>query len=273
VVVGAVDDALRHQWQQWAAAAGVPDVVFTGGVTDDEMVALHQVATLAVMPSTEEGFGLPVLEAAACGCPVITSNVSSLPEVLAEPAAQFDPYDTASIAAAIERALTDTTHRELLRAAAARAVQRWTWATTATAVLDALAALGPRRQRALRPPARRIALAGRFDDSNDGRANTMLAAAIESRADSPEVHLLVDGSSTSRPTGSGPHRFPVRALGRFVHPSLFDHIVTLSGDHVALVEHGTATQQLALPTDGADAAGALLAHLAGLDAAEARSAR
>lgn len=107
VVVGAHDDALLAQWQQWAHAAGVGhDVAFTGGVTDDEMVAVHQVAALAVMPSTEEGFGLPVLEAAACGCLVITSNVSSLPEVLAERAAEFDPYDVAAIAAAIER-----THR------------------------------------------------------------------------------------------------------------------------------------------------------------------
>ena len=105
VVVGAHDDALLAQWQQWAHAAGVGhDVAFTGGVTDDEMVAVHQVAALAVMPSTEEGFGLPVLEAAACGCLVITSNVSSLPEVLAERAAEFDPYDVAAIAAAIDRA-------------------------------------------------------------------------------------------------------------------------------------------------------------------------
>ena len=229
VVVGAVDDALRWQWQQWGAEAGVADgVAFTGGVTDDEMVALHQVAVLAVMPSTEEGFGLPVLEAAACGCAVITSNVSSLPEVLAEPAAEFDPYEVGAIATAIERALTDADHRTVLLAAGRRAVQRWTWPNTGRAVVNALEALGPRQPRVLRPVARRIALAGRFDDSPTGIANTVLADAISRRAGAPEVHLLVDHAWTDNPTHSGPLRFPIRALGRFVHPSLFDHVITLS---------------------------------------------
>lgn len=229
VVVGGVDDALRWQWQQWAAEAGVThDVAFTGAVTDDEMVALHQVAALAVMPSTEEGFGLPVLEAAACGCAVITSNVSSLPEVLGEPAAEFDPYDVGAIAAAIELALTDADHRTVLLAAARRAVQRWTWANTGGAVMAALEVLGPRRPRLLRPVARRIALTGRFDDSPTGVANTALADAISRRPGAPEVHLLVDNGFTASPTNAGPRRFPIRALGRFVHPSLFDHVITLS---------------------------------------------
>ncbi len=256
VVVGAHDDALLAQWQQWAHAAGVGhDVAFTGGVTDDEMVAVHQVAALAVMPSTEEGFGLPVLEAAACGCLVITSNVSSLPEVLAERAAEFDPYDVAAIAAAIERALTDAAHRDVLWAAAQRAVLRWTWAGTGSAVMSSLAALGPRQRRTLRQVAPRIALAGAFDDSPTGRANTLLAEAIAGQVAAPEVHLLVDGATTDRPTHAGPGRFPVRALGRFVHPSLFDHVVTLAVDardaRAALVDHGAAQRTLALAAVGA----------------------
>ncbi len=259
VVVGAVDDTLRWQWQQWAAEAGVTDdVAFTGGVTDDEMVALHQAAALAVMPSTEEGFGLPVLEAAACGCAVITSNVSSLPEVLAEPAAEFDPFDIASMAAAIERALTDAEHRTVLLAAARRAVQRWTWANTGRAVVAALEVLGPRQPRVLRPVAHRLALAGRFDDSPIGVANTSLADAIGSRPGAPEVHLLVDNAGTDNPTHSGPQRFPIRALGRFVHPSLFDHVVTLSGgdgdiyERTARVAHDAALPPLTLSCDDAE---------------------
>ena len=96
--------------------------------------------------------------------------------------------------------------------------------------MSALAALGPRQRRTLRQVAPRIALAGAFDDSPTGRANTLLAEAIAGQVAAPEVHLLVDGATTDRPTHAGPGRFPVRALGRFVHPSLFDHVVTLAVD-------------------------------------------
>ena len=112
---------------------GVRDrVVFTGALDDDELVAVLQGAALSVMPSFEEGFGLPVLEAAACGVPAIWSNTSSLPEVLDEPTACFDPHDPSAIAEAIVRALTDDAHRSTLLAAGERAVQRWTWQHVAT---------------------------------------------------------------------------------------------------------------------------------------------
>lgn len=231
VVVAAVSDGLLSQWQMWADEAGVEsDVVFTGGVSDDEMVALHQVAVLAVMPSTEEGFGLPVLEAAACGCPTITSNVSSLPEVLAYPAAEFDPFDIASIAATVERALTDMSFRTELCAAGSRAVDRFTWANTGRATMDALAALGPRRSRVVRPPAWRVALQGRFDDSELGRTNTAFAASLRALPNAPIVTLLVNHGATSTPTSAGDGRFPAPAFGRYVHRSLFDSVIELDED-------------------------------------------
>lgn len=263
VVAAAVNDALRSQWQQWANDAGVGlDVTFTGGVTDDEMVALHQVARLAIMPSTEEGFGLPVLEAAACGCPVIVSNVSSLPEVLSEPAAEFDPYDTASIARAVERALTDDDHREVLRAAGRRAVERWTWANTGQSVMDAMAQLGPRQHRELRPPARRVALMGRFDQSDSGVANSALVDALRVLPMAPELHLLVDNDGGTQPIGATPLRFPARALGRYVHRSLFDEIVVLEttsagGRQATAPPHSS----LGLSSDSANDAEGLLAWL------------
>lgn len=256
VVAAAVNDAMLHRWQGWAADAGAADSVeFTGGVTDDEMVALHQVATLAVMPSTEEGFGLPVLEAAAAGCPVIVSNVSSLPEVLAEPAAEFDPLDPAAIAAATERALTDDDHRQVLLSAAQRAVQRWTWAHTGAAVAGALAELGPRRPRSLRPPHRRVAFVGRFDESPRGMANQALADAFRELPGAPELHLLVDNAAGSAPVHAHAQRFPARALGRFVHASLFDDLVALvdGGDGVTA---GIADRHHALRwSAGTDSAG------------------
>ena len=261
VVVAAVTDALRSQWLQRAHDAGVDDsVTFTGGVTNDQMVALHQVATLAIMPSTEEGFGLPVLEAAACGCPVIVSDVSSLPEVLSEPAAEFDPYDAASIAAAIERAVTDDVHRGVLLAAGRRAVERWTWANTGRAVMDALTQLGPRQHRQLRPPARRLALMGRFDGSVTGLANSALADAIRSLSMAPELHLLVDNDGSPQPIGSTPLRFPARALGRSVRRSLFDDIVTLAvdGDGRRIASTGSAGSLIVPDQDPQSAAHALI---------------
>lgn len=231
LIVGTADRSLLQQWQHWAFEAGVLDeVVFTGSVGDDELVVLHQAAKLAVVPSTEEGFGLPVLEAAACGCAVLTSNVSALPEVLAEPAAQFDPFDVASMAAAISRALTDVNHRQVLLAAAARAAQRWTWPNVAGAVVESLQQLGPRRQRTLQEVPKRVALLGRFDESDIGQANSEFAQALRRHPRPPELTLLVEHGSVATPTFADPARFPARALGRYIHSSQFDDLIRLPVD-------------------------------------------
>ncbi len=211
---------------------GTADVDFTGPVTDEQLVAIYQFAELAVMPSTDEGFGLPALEAAACGCAVITSNVSALPEVLAEPAAQFDPYDVTAIAAAVERALIDSAHRELLLAAAQRALTRWTWTNVGRAVVSSLEELDPRRVRQLRKVPYRVAVTGTFDDSVIGRANTSRVHELAKQSPLAEITLLVDNSANDhstndRATNAGPQRFPVRALGRFVPRSQFDEVITL----------------------------------------------
>ena len=84
------------------------DVVVASAVGDDELVAIYQAARLFVFPSLYEGFGLPVAEAIACGTPTIASNVSSLVEIVADPAALFDPSDPESLRATMERELSDT---------------------------------------------------------------------------------------------------------------------------------------------------------------------
>jgi glycosyltransferase involved in cell wall biosynthesis len=226
VIAGSHTPSVLRRWQSWANEAGVADrIVFTGRLTDVELVAVLQGAELAVTPSLEEGFGLPVLEAAACGTAAIASNVSSLPEVLDEPAACFDPHDPSAIADAIIVALTDEAHRSVLLAAGRRAVERWTWTNVATATVDALTSLGPRwLQRPRRPPTR-VAVASNDDD---------LADAL--RAGGREVTALVDHAGSAEPTRSTGDRWPVRAVGRFVPPWNFDHIVAVLGSpaqHVA----------------------------------------
>src|SRR5262249_38222888 len=82
-----------------------PHVHFTGYVADEDLPALYSGADLFAFPSIYEGFGLPVLEAMACGTPVITSNTSSLPEVAGDAALLVDAYDVDAIASAMRGVL------------------------------------------------------------------------------------------------------------------------------------------------------------------------
>lgn len=99
-IVCSVRPEERAHLEAVAAAAGLgPDeVVLTGFVPDDDLVVLTQSAAGAVFPSLHEGFGLPVLEAMKCGTPVVTSDRSSLPEVIGRPDAMFDPTSVDAIA-------------------------------------------------------------------------------------------------------------------------------------------------------------------------------
>ena len=101
-------DDQRADLEAAAEAAGVGDqVLFTGFVPDDLLVALYQSAELVMFPTYYEGFGLPVLEARRCGARVICSNNSSLPEVIVDVRARFNPFDSADVTATLHRALTD----------------------------------------------------------------------------------------------------------------------------------------------------------------------
>ncbi|MEM2592743.1 MAG: glycosyltransferase family 1 protein [Thermofilaceae archaeon] len=110
-------------------------VHFTGYVPDEDLPALYSAADLFVFPSLYEGFGLPVLEAMACGVPVVCSNTSSLPEVAGDAALLVNPTDVQALAAAIERALTDEALRASLRARGMERARRFTWEETALRTL------------------------------------------------------------------------------------------------------------------------------------------
>lgn len=84
------------------------NVIFTGYIPDEDLPALYNAADLFVYPSVYEGFGLPPLEAMACGTPVITSNTSSLPEVVGDAAILFSPYDEEELADSIYNVFTDS---------------------------------------------------------------------------------------------------------------------------------------------------------------------
>ena len=122
-----------------ALPAGVRSrVIRTGYVTQVDKVALMTDATLMAYPSRYEGFGFPVMEAFAAGLPVLTSNVSSMPEVAGEAAELVDPDDTDAIAAALERMLRDRDLLDNLAAAGVARVSGFTWEATARATMASL---------------------------------------------------------------------------------------------------------------------------------------
>jgi len=106
-------------------------VTFAGYAGEDGLRQLYSNAACLVLPSLGEGFGLPVLEAMACGTPVITASASSLPEVAGDAALMVDPYDALGLADAMYRTLTDSGLREDLRERGLRRVSAFTWRRTA----------------------------------------------------------------------------------------------------------------------------------------------
>lgn len=106
-------------------------ISFTGGLTDTEIVSLMNAADIFVFPSLYEGFGLPPLEAMACGTPVVASNAGALPEVVGDAALLVNPENVEDIASAIERVLTNAKLREELIKRGFERVKRFSWEKTA----------------------------------------------------------------------------------------------------------------------------------------------
>jgi glycosyltransferase involved in cell wall biosynthesis len=136
-IVGAGrDEKYLAELNALAAELGIKDdVVFVGGVSLEETVNFYRAADVFVYPSLNETFGLPILEAMACGCPVVTSNVSAMPETAGGAAVLADPRAPASIARAIVEAAQPANRDRLLDLGFARASQ-FSWAATGMQTLD-----------------------------------------------------------------------------------------------------------------------------------------
>ena len=128
-----------------AAELGISgDVVFVGGVPLEETVNFYRAADAFVYPSLNETFGLPLLEAMACGCPVVTSDTSAMPETAGGAAILADPKEPASVARAIAEAAGP--QRDRLREAGLRRASQFTWAATGAATLDVYREVAERRR-------------------------------------------------------------------------------------------------------------------------------
>ena len=118
-------------------------VILTGYLSDPELVALLNVATALVLPSFLEGFGLPAVEAAACGLPVVATSASPLAELLGDGALFINPGDPPALRAALERILSDEALRRRLREQGLRAAAALSWSRAARQLLDVLDQLAP----------------------------------------------------------------------------------------------------------------------------------
>jgi alpha-1,3-rhamnosyl/mannosyltransferase len=111
-------------------------VVFTGFVPDEELCRLYNTCTLFVMPSLDEGFGLPAIEAMACGRPVIVSSGNSLEEVVGEAGLTVDPHNVEELAAAMDRLFCSEELRRSLGERAIRRASEFSWETAARQLLE-----------------------------------------------------------------------------------------------------------------------------------------
>lgn len=116
-------------------------LVFTDFIAEEDLVALYNLCECFVFPSWHEGFGLPILEAMSCGAVVVAANAASVPEVLGEPEALFDPFDVNDMSSKLWLALCDETFRERMREHALRQSKQFSWTATARAVISSWEAL------------------------------------------------------------------------------------------------------------------------------------
>ena len=111
-------------------------IFFTGYVKDADIAAIYNLAKLFVFPSLYEGFGIPPLEAQACGCPVVCSDAASLPEVCGDSVAYFDPYSVEDMRDKIQMVLDDENLQNELRAKGFENVKRFSWELSAKQIIE-----------------------------------------------------------------------------------------------------------------------------------------
>lgn len=140
IVIGDHRQDTVERLRQQAEAAGMrrDQLLFSGFLSNEDLVTLYNDARLMVFPSLDEGFGLPPLEAMSCGTPTIAARAASLPEVVGIDEALFDPTDAAALAKHMEQALLDTPLRANLIENAGKRAKIFNWESSAKRALEAL---------------------------------------------------------------------------------------------------------------------------------------
>lgn len=126
----------HYFWKRIKAENQYKDIIYTGAITDEELVALYKNAQAFVLPSFEEGFGIPLLEAMACGCPVVSSNAGALPQVGGDAVLYFDPYDEEDMENKVNRVLKDESLRKNLVSKGLKRAKLFSWRKLAEQTLE-----------------------------------------------------------------------------------------------------------------------------------------
>jgi glycosyltransferase involved in cell wall biosynthesis len=198
VITYKLDPEARDNLESFAKRLGIQgdQLLLTGFVPDRELSALYRRCGLFVFPSLYEGAGLPILEAMACGAPVVGSNVSSIPEILGDLRATFDPSDPADTAACIARTLDDFAELERLRRVSAERTAHFTWDRVARKAIEGY-------ERALAMPShrdtphrrrRRVAVFTPWPPEPSAAA-TYSRQLVERLADHADLDVIVAGDS------------------------------------------------------------------------------
>ncbi|HVA03578.1 MAG TPA: glycosyltransferase [Acidimicrobiales bacterium] len=241
LVVGELTPAWRTRLDEAAAAAGMTGrVVLAGAVGDELLRACYRRAAVTVMPSLAEGFGLPVLESAACGTPALASKTTALVEAAATPLATFDPADTGALSRSIADLLSDNERRATVLDAQRALATSSTWEAVASRAADAVDRMGEHRPesvwRRVQPP-RRVALVGPLPPLTGGIAiyNDRLLRALDGDGTIDAVTPLQ--ASPFLPDGVG--HFSIDTFGVDARPASYDGVVYTLGNsdgHLSTVE-------------------------------------
>jgi glycosyltransferase involved in cell wall biosynthesis len=147
VMVGEYSREVFHSYfdtvREMVERLGIAErVIFTGYLPDEELVVLLNLATVLVLPSLMEGFGLPAVEAAACGCPVIATLASPLPMLLGDGGLYIDPAQSEDLEAALARVLASDSLRQRMRVAGLMAARQLTWEAAARQMMNLIQQIG-----------------------------------------------------------------------------------------------------------------------------------
>ena len=237
-VVCSIQAADRSRLERLAAKFNLPkdDLVLTGFVSDDDLVSLYNSTSLFVFPSLHEGFGLPALEAMACGAPTIGSNTSSIPEVIGRPDAMFDPASVDAISGAMAAVLLAPARQAELRAHGLDQATRFSWDASARRAIDAFEEAYARRRAGhgasvtapALPRKPRLAYVSPLPPQRSGIA-IYSADLLPELAQHYEIELILAQESVNDRNLDG--RFPQRSSEWFdANAHSFDRIVYQFGD-------------------------------------------
>lgn len=205
LLAGKLSEGVVAELEQHAKTAGLGrgKLLFTDYVSDNELVQLYNLCSLYVFPSWHEGFGLPALEAMACGAPVIGANTSSLPEVIGLEAALFDPFDVNMISAKIAQGLEDEPFRTSLREHGLQRAELFSWDETAKYAWDAWQSLvEPKSPKPIDPlegkQKPRLAFVSPLPPERTGIADYS-AELLPALAAHYEIEIIVDQAEVNEP--------------------------------------------------------------------------